>query len=68
LSRATIEQELALKRLVELDVAEFPIMRHWYVVHRKGKRLSAAAEAFKRFMLGAAAAATRNTGSEGRKR
>ncbi|MBI3575547.1 MAG: LysR family transcriptional regulator [Gammaproteobacteria bacterium] len=51
LSRATIEQELALKRLVVLDVAEFPIMRHWYVVHRRGKRLSAAAEAFKQFML-----------------
>ncbi len=51
LSRATIEQELALKRLVELDVAEFPIMRHWYVVHRHGKRLSAAAEVFRDFML-----------------
>jgi DNA-binding transcriptional LysR family regulator len=51
LSRATIEQELALKRLVVLDVAEFPIMRHWYVVHRKGKRLSAAADAFKSFVL-----------------
>ena len=51
LSHATIEQELALKRLAVLDVAEFPIMRHWYVVHRKGKRLSAAAEAFKQFML-----------------
>jgi DNA-binding transcriptional LysR family regulator len=34
LSRATIEQELELKRLVVLDVAEFPIMRHWYLVHR----------------------------------
>lgn len=51
LSRATIEQELTLKRLVVLDVADFPIMRHWYVVHRKGKRLSAAAEVFKRFLL-----------------
>jgi len=51
LSRATIGQELELKRLVELDVAEFPIMRHWYVVHRKGKRLSAAAEKYKDFML-----------------
>jgi DNA-binding transcriptional LysR family regulator len=51
LSRATIEQELALKRLVVLDVEDFPIMRHWYVVHRRGKRLSAAAEAFKRFVL-----------------
>jgi LysR family transcriptional regulator, low CO2-responsive transcriptional regulator len=51
LSRATIEQELALGRLAVLDVADFPIMRHWFVVHRKGKRLSAAAEAFKQFML-----------------
>jgi DNA-binding transcriptional LysR family regulator len=51
LSRATIEQELALERLAVLDVADFPIMRHWFVVHRKGKRLSAAAEAFKQFML-----------------
>jgi DNA-binding transcriptional LysR family regulator len=51
LSRATIEQELALKRLVVLDIAEFPIMRHWYVVHRRGKRLSGAAEAFKQFLL-----------------
>lgn len=51
LSRATIEQELALKRLTVLDVADFPIMRDWYVIHRKGKRLSAAAEAFKQFVL-----------------
>jgi DNA-binding transcriptional LysR family regulator len=51
LSRATIEQELELKRLMVLDVAEFPIMRHWYLVHRRGKRLSAAAEVFKDFML-----------------
>ncbi len=51
LSHATIEQELTLKRLIVLDVAGFPIMRDWYVVHRKGKRLSAAAEAFKTFML-----------------
>ncbi|OGI41558.1 MAG: transcriptional regulator [Candidatus Muproteobacteria bacterium RBG_16_62_13] len=51
LSRATIEQELELKRLVVLDVADFPIMRHWYLVHRRGKRLSAVAEAFKQFTL-----------------
>jgi len=51
LSRATIEQELTLGRLAVLDVADFPIMRHWFVVHRQGKRLSAAAEAFKQFML-----------------
>jgi DNA-binding transcriptional LysR family regulator len=63
LSRATIEQELALKRLAVLDVANFPIMRDWYVVHRKGKRLSAAAEAFKQFMLKEAAALL-TTGAE----
>ncbi len=51
LSRATIEQELTLKRLVVLDIEDFPIMRHWYVVHRKGKRLSASAGAFREFML-----------------
>jgi LysR family transcriptional regulator, low CO2-responsive transcriptional regulator len=51
LSRATIEQELELRRLVELDVAELPIMRHWYVVNRRGKRLSGAAEAFREFLL-----------------
>jgi DNA-binding transcriptional LysR family regulator len=68
LSRATIEQELALKRLVELDVADFPIMRHWYVVHRKGKRLSAAAEAFKSFMLDQVIDPMRNTRGGGRRR
>ena len=51
LSRATVEQELTLKRLIILQVAELPIMRHWYIVHRHGKRLPAAAEAFKRFLL-----------------
>jgi DNA-binding transcriptional LysR family regulator len=51
LSRATIGQELELRRLVELDVAELPIMRHWYVVNRRGKRLSGAAEAFREFLL-----------------
>jgi DNA-binding transcriptional LysR family regulator len=54
LSRATIDQELELERLVVLDVADFPIMRHWYVVHRKGKRLSAPAQAFRNFVLGEA--------------
>ena len=67
LSRATIEQELELKRLVVLDVAEFPIMRHWYMVHRQGKRLSAAAEAFKQFMLKEARMIQRLPGIDKRK-
>ena len=50
LSRATLEQEIALGRLAVLDVAEFPILRQWYVVHRRGKRLPPVAEAFKKFL------------------
>ena len=48
----TVEVELEIGRLITLNVDSFPIMRRWYLVHRKGKRLSAAAEAFKVFVLG----------------
>jgi DNA-binding transcriptional LysR family regulator len=51
LSRDTLDMELALKKLVILDVEDFPIVRHWYVMHRKGKRLSTVAAAFKQFLL-----------------
>lgn len=54
LSLQTLELELALKRLAVLDVEGFPIMRHWYVVHRIDKRLSPATQAFKEFVLGLA--------------
>ena len=54
LSLQTLEMELALKRLAVLNVDGFPIMRHWYIVHRADKRLSPAAQAFKEFVLGAA--------------
>ena len=54
LSLQTLEMELALKRLAVLKVEGFPIMRHWYIVHRADKRLSPAAQAFKEFVLGAA--------------
>jgi len=47
----TIELELETKRLVILDVEDFPIMRHWYLVHRKEKRLSPITQAFKEFVL-----------------
>jgi LysR family transcriptional regulator, low CO2-responsive transcriptional regulator len=55
LSLQTLEMELALKRLAVLNVEGFPIMRHWYVVHRADKRLSPAAQAFKDFVLEPAA-------------
>lgn len=51
LSLHTLEMELSLKRVVILDVETFPIMRHWYVVYRRGKRLSTVAQAFRNFIL-----------------
>lgn len=47
----TIEMELALKRLVILHIEDFPIMRQWHIVYRKGKRFAAIPEAFKTFVL-----------------
>jgi len=47
----TIELELETNRLVILNVEDFPIMRHWYLVHRKEKRLSPITQAFKDFVL-----------------
>lgn len=51
----TVALELEMKRLAVLDVDAFPIMRHWYVVHRANKRLSGVAQAFKHFLLDEAA-------------
>ena len=51
----TLELELETGRLDIIDVQGFPIMRHWYVIQRKGKRLSPAAQAFKEFVLNQAA-------------
>ncbi len=51
ISRHGIELELETKRLVVLDVEHFPIVRHWYIVHRKDKRPSTAAQEFERFLL-----------------
>jgi len=46
----TLAMELALQRLVVLDVVNFPIMRYWFIVHRSGKRLSLVAQAFQQFV------------------
>ena len=51
LPRGAIETELKLKKLVVLNIKGMPIKRHWYVVLHKGKRLSAAAEAFKSLLV-----------------
>ena len=47
----TVELELETGHLKILDVAGFPIQRHWYIINRKGKRLSPAAIEFKQFVL-----------------
>lgn len=47
----TLELELETGRLVILDVEDFPIMRHWYLVHRAERRLPPMAEAFKDYVL-----------------
>lgn len=48
----TLELELETGRLVILDVEDFPIMRHWYLVHLQNKRLPPMVQAFKDFVLG----------------
>lgn len=58
----TLELELETQRLKILDVEDFPIQRHWYILQRKGKRLSPAAIAFKQFVLEQAAAFIRLPG------
>ncbi|MHB1135153.1 MAG: LysR family transcriptional regulator [Chloroflexota bacterium] len=46
-----IELELALGRLVTLDVLGFPVLRHWSLVRRAGRRLPAAAALLWDFLL-----------------
>ena len=51
LSAHTVSLELQANSLALLDVAGFPVMLDWYVVHRKNKRLPPVALAFKNFLL-----------------
>ncbi|BCB25499.1 transcriptional regulator [Sulfurimicrobium lacus] len=46
----TVALELETRRLAILDVESFPIVRHWFVVHRQNKRLSPVAAGFKEFL------------------
>ena len=50
-SAQTIELELQTRCLVVLPVEGFPIVRRWYVLHRKAKRLSAPASTFREMLL-----------------
>lgn len=51
LSQHTVKLEVEMHHLSVLDVENFPILRHWYIIHRQGKRLSGVALAFKDFLL-----------------
>ena len=61
-SAHTVELELQVGRLVSLDIRHFPIMRKWYVVYRKGKRLSRTAQTFLDFVLQEGDVETNGTG------
>jgi LysR family transcriptional regulator, low CO2-responsive transcriptional regulator len=51
LSSHAVQQELALGRLAVVAVKGFPVMRQWYVVHRRGRRLPRITQAFQRFLV-----------------
>ncbi len=52
----TIKLELDAKKLVILNVENFPLERYWNLVSRKGKRLSPLAREFQTFILKSAGA------------
>lgn len=69
ISAHTIAMELELGRLCVLDVAGFPFLREWHIVHHRNKRLPLVAVAFKDFLQQEGAALIeRLVGSEAPKR
>jgi DNA-binding transcriptional LysR family regulator len=50
MSAHAIGLEIEAKRLAVLDLAELPVRRQWFAVHRKGKHLPAVAQAFVAFL------------------
>lgn len=56
ISRHTLGLELGAGRLVVLDVVGMPVMRRWYMVRHKSKRLTPALGAFWDFVLASAPA------------
>jgi DNA-binding transcriptional LysR family regulator len=51
LSAHTISMELQVGKLAVLDIAGFPVMLSWFLVHRNNKRLPPVAVAFKEFLI-----------------
>lgn len=59
ISMHTIALELKAGKLVVLDIVGGPIIRDWYVIHLRDKRLSPVAAAFRNFLLERGAAIIR---------
>jgi DNA-binding transcriptional LysR family regulator len=51
ISAHTVGLELKARKLAALDVVGLPVVRDWFVIHRKDKRLSPIAAAFRSFVL-----------------
>jgi DNA-binding transcriptional LysR family regulator len=51
ISMHTLGLELRARKLVMLDVVGLPLIRDWYVIHLREKRLSPIAAAFRGFLL-----------------
>jgi DNA-binding transcriptional LysR family regulator len=47
----TLDMELETERLIVLPVLGFPIIRQWFILHRRDKRPSGASEAFTALLL-----------------
>ncbi|HEY2629887.1 MAG TPA: LysR substrate-binding domain-containing protein, partial [Usitatibacter sp.] len=60
LSSHAIQQELTLGSLAVVAVKGFPVMRQWYVVHLRDRRLPPITEAFQRFVVREGARLIRN--------
>lgn len=50
-SKHTVQLALKSKVIQQLSVDKFPIIRHWFVVHRQAKELSPIANRFKNFLI-----------------
>jgi DNA-binding transcriptional LysR family regulator len=50
ISTHAIALEVQARRLAVLEIAELPVRRKWFAVHRRGKRLPAVAQAFVAFL------------------
>jgi DNA-binding transcriptional LysR family regulator len=50
-SKHSVKLQLNNNIIKQLDVAPFPIIRHWHIVHHKDTELSPIARRFKRFVI-----------------